>query len=99
MDITLINTLFFICASLSCLAGAIAGVIRVRSSHVRPLHIFATTVLLFLFVVYGLAALARLEVIEPFSMLKNGILTSLGVFFLSNLFITMFIVGCKHYDR
>lgn len=86
---------FFLFTFISCMAGVIAGIIRLKSSRVKQIHLFSIIVLVFLAGVYLLAWLSRIGLIPLFQELKNGVLTSVGVFMLSTLFTTMFIVGCK----
>ena len=93
MDIIAVNTTFFVLASLSCVIGAIIGVLHALKIHARrPLYFFNSMILAYLALIYGLAALARCGMIETPIILKNGILTSLGVFLLSTLFTIMFTV-------
>ena len=75
----------FILASIMCSIGMVACAARYRENNRDKTHLFSAIILAYISLIYSLAAFSLAGLIEPLSILKNGSLTSTGVFFMAML--------------
>lgn len=79
------SAFFFGLACVSCVVAAVVSLRKDRRHNC--LRMLRVAILIYVGVIYGIACAAMLGYVESFAWLKNGMLTSISVFFVSLLFI------------